>query len=167
MRIYLIGFMGSGKTTVGRVLARRLGFDFLDIDNEVERLAGMSVRGIFKTRGEDFFRELERRVLQQTLDRENTVISTGGGTPCQHGNMEFIKNSGVSIYLMMQLDSILNRLEKSKNPRPLVQGLNREELSSYVESELEKRKEFYNSADYVIKAESVSIDQIISFLKWK
>ncbi|NCU32781.1 MAG: shikimate kinase [Candidatus Moranbacteria bacterium] len=167
MRIYLVGFMGSGKTTVGRVLSRRLGFDFLDTDKEVEKLAGMSLRNLFKTSGETAFRELEQQVLHTTSKLEKTVISTGGGTPCFYDNMDFIKQNGVSIYLMMQPASIVNRLENSKNPRPLVHGLSSSELQAYVETELEKRKKFYSTADYVIKAESVSIDQIISFLNWK
>jgi len=167
MRIYLIGFMGSGKTTVGRVLARRLGFDFLDMDKEVEKLAGASTRNIFKTKGEDHFRELERDVLHATLSKENIVISTGGGTPCFFGNMEFIKQNGISVYLMLQPSTIVLRLENSKNPRPLVYELSGSDLRTYVESELERRKEFYHAADYIINAESVSIDQIVSFLKWK
>jgi shikimate kinase len=159
--------MGSGKTTVGRVLSRRLGFDFLDTDKEVEKLAGMSLRNLFETSGETTFRELERQVLHTTSKLEKTVISTGGGTPCFFDNMDFIKQNGVSVYLMLQPASIVNRLENSKNPRPLVHRLSSSELQAYVETELEKRKKFYNNADYVIKAESVSIDQIISFLNWK
>ncbi len=167
MRIYLIGFMGSGKTTVGRVLSRRLGFDFVDIDKEVEKLAGTSTRNIFKNKGEDHFRRLERDALLATSSKENTVISTGGGTPCFFGNMDFIKQNGISVYLMLQPSTIVNRLENSKNPRPLVHGLSGNDLKTFVEAELEWRKEFYHAADYIIRGESVSVDQIISFLKWK
>jgi len=110
MRIFLIGFMGSGKTTVGQKLARRLGYSFIDMDMQIEKESSMSINQIFKELGEDGFRRREHDLLLRIIRMDNVVVSTGGGVPCFDNNMELINQNGMSIYLKMTPESLVKRL---------------------------------------------------------
>src|SRR5690606_26622914 len=143
MRIFLIGFMGSGKTTLGAKLASKLGYPFIDLDKTIEEQAGMSIREYFQQYGENAFRELEKQVLQNTEYPENAVIATGGGAPCFFDNMDWMNRNGVTIYLSMTPKALANRLEKGKDERPLIKDLSPEGLIQYIASKLQERNTFY------------------------
>lgn len=164
MRIYLIGFMGSGKTTLGRRLARKLGYDFMDLDLELENQSGMSIPDIFRTAGEAGFREMERVQLQATALRDNLVIATGGGTPCFFDNMEFIRNHGKAVYLRMSHLSLAHRLNDAFVKRPLLENLQGKELEDYIQAKLAEREPCYLKAHCVIKGETAKPDHIIALV---
>ena len=164
MRIYLLGFMGCGKSSLGRRLAKKLDFDFFDIDHGIEEKAGMKVPEIFIAMGESGFRELEKTVLHETATLKNTVIATGGGTPCHDNNMDFILENGTSVYIRMSPVSLADRLESSSKVRPLVQNLSGNDLLAEIEQRLKKREEYYLRANCIVKGESVKPKHIIDLV---
>lgn len=164
MRIYLLGFMGSGKTSLGRRLAKKLDFVFVDLDNEIERLAGRPVDEIFKLFGEDHFRQLEQNVLHKTANLKRAVIATGGGTPCFFDNITFINSHGTSVYLRMSPGSLASRLAHAQKKRPLIHNLSQSSLHGYIESKLKEREVYYLQSKCIIKGESVKVDQVISLV---
>lgn len=119
MRIYLIGFMGAGKSTLGPLLAKELGYSCIETDNLVERLAGKTIPDIFSIYGENYFRELEKQVLHFTQLCEDTVICTGGGTPCYSDNMDWMNQYGITIYLSCDDEVLIQRIASSQKGRPL------------------------------------------------
>jgi shikimate kinase len=160
VRYYLVGFMGSGKSTVGVKLAKKLGFDFLDLDVEIEQSEKLSITSIFETHGEDYFRQKESEYLRQTSRFQNTVISCGGGTPCHSNNMDWILENGKAIYLQLNTGSILSRLKLSLQTRPMLANKSITELSSWIRGRLEERSPFYLRADLVINSLSVDYNTI-------
>lgn len=152
MKIFLIGFMGSGKTTLGKKLARRMGFDFIDLDNFIEQKESLSVPEIFAAHGEDRFRQMEADNLRLLEVLQNVIISTGGGAPCFYGNMEWMNMHGLTVYLKMSPESLYTRLTASKKQRPLLHQKPKEELLDYIAQTLEKRKVFYESCKLTIDA---------------
>lgn len=149
MKIYLMGYMGSGKSTLGKKLAHRLGFKFLDLDHQIEGHYKLSIQDIFDKYGETSFREMEKQALFETKSLSNHVISLGGGTPCADNNLAFIKNNGISIYIKMNPKALKSRLLSSKHPRPLIQKLQEEEVLSFIERHLESRSKYYEQADII------------------
>ena len=164
MIIFLIGFMGSGKTTLGKRLARRISYEFMDMDKVLEEKEGMSVSEIFRQKGEAYFREQESALLQQLDAGKNTVVATGGGAPCFGNNIEIINQKGVSVYLKMQVASLVCRLENAHAIRPLVQDLRSEELRDYIEKKLLEREPYYSQAHCIIKGESVKPAHVIALV---
>ena len=159
--------MGSGKSTVGKRLVEKLSrrdetnFDFIDFDKLIEKETGKTITEIFDSDGEEKFRLLEHEYLKKLLNKENAVISLGGGTPCFHNNIQVINNNGISVYLEMSSDSLINRLSKAKNKRPLIRDLNEVDLKSFIEANLEKRKPVYQKANHIIQSDQLSTDVII------
>lgn len=164
MRIYLLGFMGSGKSSLGKRLAKRLHYYFVDLDEEVEQLAGMSISDIFIRYGETHFRQLEQQALQATAQLHKAVIATGGGTPCFFDNMQFINAHGASVYLRMSPASLAYRLEHAQKKRPLVENIKGEQLLKYIEQKLGEREPYYLQAKCIIKGETVKTEQIVSLV---
>ena len=164
MRIFLIGFMGCGKSSLGRRLAKKLDYPFLDIDNEVERISGETITEIFSSQGEVAFREKEREVLHSVTKLNDAVIASGGGTPCYEDNMDFMLENGVTVYLRMSPESLRHRLEYAKRRRPLVEKLKGGELLSFIKSKLAEREAYYMRSNCIIKGESVRPDQVISLV---
>lgn len=165
MLIFLIGFMGSGKTTLGRPLALRLGYDFLDMDKMIEEGENATVGEIFAGRGEGYFRTLERRYLQDIVVRStDAVVSTGGGTPCFNGNMELMNASGVTVYLKLSPAMLADRLAAAKVCRPLLAGKSPEELLQYVTDMLDVREEYYDRANVVVANPSRDVAKLIDIL---
>lgn len=164
MKIYLIGYMGSGKSTVGELLAGQMKLDFIDFDRYIENEVGKTIADIFETQGEDKFRELEHKYLKKVLSKDNVVVSLGGGTPCFHNNIELINASGTSVYLEMDVNTLVKRLSKARNKRPLIRDLNDEELKYFIEANLEKRRSVYQKAKYIIQEENKTIEQIIEYI---
>lgn len=164
MRIYLIGYMGSGKSSFGRRLARKLDYDFFDIDLELEAKSGLRVSEIFEIHGEQKFREMEREMLHHTASLDRVVIATGGGTPCHFDNMDFILKNGISVYLRLDVPSLVYRLERSSKVRPLIANLNGEELAKDISTRLAEREQWYLKANCIVKGESLKTNNVISLI---
>lgn len=149
--VVLIGFMGAGKTTIGKKLARMLDFEFIDSDQLIELQQAMSVGQIFATRGEGYFRELERELIQE-LNMKNSgfVLSTGGGMPCFSDNIKLLKNLGSTFYLKRSPKELAHRLKNAKSERPLLNGMEESDLEQYIISKLAEREEYYKMADFVL-----------------
>ncbi|MGK5093736.1 shikimate kinase [Deltaproteobacteria bacterium TL4] len=158
MNIVLIGFMGVGKTTIGRKLARRLGYYFLDMDHQIEQEQGCSIAEIFDYAGESCFRNLETQLLQRLISVHNTVLSTGGGIITTEGNIQLMKKIGKLVYLKAPVEVILARLENDTK-RPLLRTENAEEK---IRTLLEKRSPLYAQADYVFESDQTPIPMIIT-----
>jgi shikimate kinase len=165
MRIYLIGYMASGKSNFGRKLASKLGYPFLDLDDLFEERYRVSVLDFFEKYDETVFRNLERSLLLETISHDHAVISTGGGTPCFFDNMQVIRQSGVSIYLCWQVNALVQRLMKVKRKRPLLKDLPANELYVKVEMQLKQREPFYNQADIIIDGQEIDLDKLLPLIK--
>lgn len=165
MRIYLIGYMGSGKSTVGRGLAKRLGLSFIDMDNYIEERNHKTIPAIFAEDGEDTFRTLEQKALMELSTFEQVVIATGGGAPCFFTNMDVIQQTGRSVYLKGSPRIIAERLRQSKIERPLIKGKSEEALLAFIDETLRKREHWYLQADVVLEFDhDLSVDEVIRAL---
>jgi shikimate kinase len=153
--IFLIGFMGCGKTTLGRKLASRLGYSFIDLDEELEKQVGVSINEYFSKYGEAKFREMESQTLKQITYPAKAIISTGGGLPCYFDNMEWMNNHGKTLYVKLPAKTLADRLKNGKANRPVLQNKNGDELVAFIEQKLSEREVYYNQATYI--SESVSL----------
>jgi Shikimate kinase len=151
--IFLIGYMGCGKTTIGRLLADDLGMQFVDLDTFIETRFHKTIDALFQEHGEDRFRTIEMNALKEIAQFENIIVSTGGGAPCFFNNLEMMKENGTVVYLKASVDELLKRLWVGKYKRPLLKEKNKEEMSEYITTTLEKRESFYSQADYIYRAE--------------
>ncbi len=149
-RIFIIGFMGSGKTTHGKKLARKLEYRFADMDQWIEKETGKTVPEIFKEEGEAAFRKMETEAIHALSKEKNIVISTGGGAPCHAENMELLKSSGLTIYLQLAPAALLSRLKNSKSERPLLAGKSEQEMLETIKEILNIREAFYSKADVIV-----------------
>ena len=150
--IYLIGFMGSGKSTVGDQLAEALSRPFLDTDAFIEQLEERSIPAIFESQGEAYFRKLEKVIIEKTAEESPLVIALGGGAFTIPRNREIVARAGVSIYLKWTTDTLFDRLKESRN-RPLLYPYDADELYAYIEDLLNSRKAFYEMADIIVEGE--------------
>ena len=157
-KIILIGFMGSGKSSVGKELSKRLGIKLLDSDDCIEKQKQKSINDIFRAEGEESFRAMESEFLKEmALSEEGFILSTGGGMPCFNDNAKMIKKTGVSVYLMASPDSILKRL-KNDTSRPLLKEGNKLEKIKFL---LSDREDYYKkAADIIIKTDGKSVEEI-------
>ncbi len=166
MDIYLMGYMGSGKTTIGQLLAKQIGYDFLDYDQFISQKENASISDIFKSKGEIYFRKKEALYLKEILKETKTkkIVSLGGGTPCYGNNMQDIKESGVSsIYLNVPVVQLTHRLWDEKSQRPLVANQeSKEALEEFVRKHLFERSFYYNQASKVIKIKDQNESQIVA-----
>ena len=162
--IFLIGFMGCGKTTLGRKLSNRLGYPFMDLDNILEAKVGMTIAQYFSEYGEAAFRKLESEVLQQTDYPEHAVISTGGGLPCFFDNMQWINAHGKSLYIKLSPKTLADRLEKEKEQRPLLREKHGEALIEFIADKLVEREHFYNQATIVADGLSLTAEKVEALL---
>ena len=149
-RIFLIGFMGSGKSTLGAQLARLVGYQFIDMDHMIEETAEMSISEIFNEHGEEVFRKWEYDILHELCRREKLVISTGGGAPCHSNMMDLMNTHGTTIYLKLSPEALKTRLIQSSAERPLIMGKSEPELLDFIKSLLEKRELFYKRAAHIV-----------------
>ena len=152
-RVFLIGYMGAGKTTLGKAFARAMGLTFVDLDWYLEERFHKTVRQLFAERGEDGFRELERRMLHEAAEFEDVVISVGGGTPCFFDNMEYMNQTGTTVYMKASVETILAHLRLSKGERPLLTGKSEEELRTYITEQLAARSPFYEQAQHIVNVD--------------
>jgi shikimate kinase len=150
MNIYLIGFMGSGKSFTGQQLATALHLPFVDLDERIEQTEKRSIAQVFESEGESYFRTLEAQLLRATLADDPAVISCGGGTPCFHQNMDWINANGLSIYLKASVPLLAKRLKKGQEHRPLIRGFNELELEAYIAERLAQRELYYSQAKIIL-----------------
>ena len=160
MKIFLIGFMGSGKTTLGRKLASRLGYEFIDLDHKLEQQVELSIAEYFQIFGEDAFRILESEVLKKTLYPDNAIISTGGGLPCYFDNMDWMKANGKSVYIKLSPKTLADRLETGKEERPLLQDKHGDALVDFIEQKLGEREKFYSQANIIVDGLSLTAEKL-------
>ena len=163
-RIYLIGYMGSGKTTAGRSLAEKLNFQFIDMDIFIENRQRKTVSEIFSQNGEEDFRIIEHKALQELSSFENVVVSTGGGTPCFHNNMDLMNKSGFTVYLEVTPEELMKRLQNGINKRPLLKNKTTEERLYFITENMKKRDLYYTQAKLILDAEGNNIDHIVDNL---
>ena len=165
MIIVLIGYMASGKSTIGRILANKLDYDFIDLDNYIEKKEGQSIVDIFKTKGEIYFRKKESLHLSKIIAAENNIVlSLGGGTPCYGNNMNILlDNTNVtSIYLKASIGALIERLENEKSKRPLISHLKTQEaLGEFIGKHLFERIQFYSQANFTVVTNNKTQDEII------
>ncbi|KAA6332127.1 Shikimate kinase [termite gut metagenome] len=154
-RIFLIGYMGAGKTTLGRALAQKLNLSFVDIDWFIENRFHKTIRNLFEERGEIGFRELERKILHEVAEFEDVIISTGGGTPCFFDNMDLMNRKGRTVFLDVQPDVLFRRLRVTSASRPILRGKTDEELRTFIIQALDGRLPFYTQAQYTFNADEL------------
>ena len=164
MRIYLIGYMGCGKTTLGKKLSKHLGLQFIDMDHYIEKRNCKTVPQLFEEFGEEGFRQRERKALEELSEFTNIVIATGGGAPCFFDNIDLMNRTGKTIYLNIHPKILAGRLLKSKTERPLIKGKSREELVDFIDKTLRKRNEFYKQANHEITRPDVDLDEVAGMI---
>lgn len=165
MKIFLIGYMGSGKSTAGKALSEKLDFEFSDLDAHIEKEQGRSIEEIFEKEGEEYFRELESKALNFFLEKDNMVISVGGGAPCFYNNMELMNRNGVTVYLKLSVDSLVHRLVNATKKRPLIRDMSEFDLRDFITANLEKREPYYLHAQYKVKGKNLNVDELADFIK--
>jgi len=163
--IFFVGFMGCGKTTWSRKLAAHLGYDFIDLDQVFEKQAGMTIAEYFSEHGEDDFRMLESEVLKQTPYSQSTVISTGGGLPCFFNNMDWMNAHGKTVYIQLSPKTLVDRLQKSKNKRPLLREKEGDELLAFITQKLAEREEFYLQAAHIANGINLSVEGLEELIR--
>lgn len=162
MRVYLIGYMGCGKSTVGRKISRFAHLRFVDTDTMVEQHEGATVADVITYQGEEYFRKAERKVLEDTATMENVIISTGGGLPIWGDNMERISQLGLSVYLRRSPQNILSRLSPyGRQKRPKFRGLNDEQLLEFMTTHMAEREPVYLQADVVLDCDQIADNEVI------
>lgn len=162
MKIFLIGFMGCGKTYWGQQLSQKLGLPFFDLDHHIEEKEEKSINAIFSDEGEEYFRLLEKEVLYLlTESHESFVMATGGGTPCFYNNIGYMKKSGIAVWLNCSVDCIYNRLVEERQKRPLIKDLTEEGLRSYIIKKFSDRRIYYEQANVIINDDSPKLDQLV------
>lgn len=169
IRVFLMGFMGAGKTTLGKALATDLGVSFIDLDQYIENRFMKSVSQIFATRGEQGFREIESRLLREVGEFDNVIVSCGGSTPLIGDNMDYMLANGQTVYLKCDNDTLLRRLKVARSQRPLIASKTDDELIDFIESETKRREPGYLRAEFICPGDRLeSRDQIsdtVTYLK--
>lgn len=161
-RIFLIGYMGSGKTTLGKAYARAMQLQFIDLDWYIEERFHKTVQELFEERKEDGFREIERNMLHEVAEFEDVIIACGGGTPCFFDNIEYMNGKGETVFLDASPEVLFRRLKIAKSKRPLLMDKSDEELMDVIQNALRIRIPFYSQAKYVFNAESLKDREQIS-----
>lgn len=165
MKVFIIGFMGCGKTTWGRKLANHLGVDFLDLDHVFEAKVGKTITEYFTEYGQDAFREMESTILKETEYPEKVVVSTGGGLPCFFDNMAWMNTNGKSLYIKLSPKTLAERLDKGKTTRPLILGKHGDELVEFIAEKLSERESFYEQATHIVNGIDMSVELLADTLK--
>ena len=156
MKIFLIGFMGCGKSHHGRKLAQMLDYHFIDLDEWIVDKAQMNIPIIFREKGEAYFRQLEAKALRALQQQDNTVVACGGGAPCFHQNMDWMNQHGVSVFLDTAEALILERVRRKPDKRPLLKGKSDEALRQFIRAKLSERRSFYEQAQIKLAQQTES-----------
>lgn len=162
MSIVLIGYMGSGKSTVGKLLAERQEIPFTDLDTYIEEKEGITVPEIFNRKGEIYFRKKEHEYLKELLAVENQVLSLGGGTPCYAGNMDLVLEHSPNVfYLSVSIPELIRRLSPAKQQRPLIKEIRDEELGEFIGKHLFERRPYYTRAHHTLQADLATAEELV------
>jgi shikimate kinase len=159
-KIFLIGFMGSGKTHWGRLWAQENALEFFDLDTMIEQQEQKTVEVIFDKNGEDYFRKKESALLKTFLKNDNGIIACGGGTPCFYDNMQWMNENGTTVYLKATPGQLLERVEDEKDKRPLLKKLNAAEIFFFIEQKLKEREPFYYHAKIILPVNELNTDSL-------
>lgn len=163
MLVFLVGYMGSGKSFLGKKLAFCMQMDFIDLDTYIEEKYEMSITDFFSKKGEASFRIAEQEALQEVFRLKNTIVSVGGGTPCFGDNMEQMNRNGKTIFINTPIESILRHLEFGKHQRPLLSGKTSEELTDFVLPHYASRLPYYQKAQCSISATNIRCEDLLHF----
>lgn len=167
--VILIGYMGAGKTTLGKALAKKLGRTFNDLDWLIEERTGKTIPQIFAEQGEDGFRKIERQTLLDAVENEGTVLAVGGGTPCFFDNIDIMNRKAQTIYLQASPSTLMAHIKMGGTDRPLLKGKNDEQLLDYIKSSLQAREPFYSRASHKVTIETIAtaeqIDAYVDLIK--
>lgn len=159
MKLYLLGFMGAGKSYWGKQLSEHLNLPYFDLDEVIVEREGMPVADIFAEKGESYFRQREEALLKElTADHDTFLIACGGGTPCFSDSMDFMNENGLTVWLNPSIPVIVERLQRKQAKRPLIQDLSKDELASYTEKKLMERQPFYEQSQIIINDDEISLD---------
>lgn len=164
MKVFLIGFMGCGKSTMGKRLAKKTGYTFIDLDQQLEKAMGMTIGAYFSEYGEAAFRTLESEMLQTFDYPPNAIVATGGGAPCFFDNIEWMNRNGLSVYIEMSPLALAKRLENGKDKRPLLKDLNETQMVEFIKSRLEERNVFYKRALLTVNGIDLTADALWSLI---
>jgi shikimate kinase len=166
MKIFLIGFMASGKTTLGSELAEMMGFQFIDLDDFLEAKYKKSIKILFEIEGEEQFRLLENEALREVAAMDgDIVVASGGGTSCFYNSIDFMNKHGITVYIKVEVAELLARLIDSKKNRPLLWGKTPEELNEYIIRVLDERQKYYERARLTVEFPNFNVQQLASTLK--
>ena len=169
MQIVLLGYMASGKSSIGKRVAKSLNISFIDLDDYIIDKENQSIANIFSSKGEIYFRQIEHLYLKEILEKKkNVILSLGGGTPCYANNMELISqsNNTTSIFLDTNLDVLTERLFYQKENRPLIKKINsKENLKTFIAKHLFERRDFYNKSEYILKLVDEDTDFVVDQLQ--
>jgi len=165
MNVFLIGFMASGKTTLGSQLGALLGMRYVDMDEYIEQKNGNTIRKIFVTKGEEYFRNLEKEALSDLAKENGVIVATGGGSACFHNNIDVMNSHGLTVYLKVSTEELVRRLEATKVDRPLLWGKSNDELTVYITEMLKIREPFYSKAKVIIPSDNPDAADIAAVVK--
>ncbi|GEM55488.1 shikimate kinase [Flavobacterium branchiophilum] len=162
-KIVLVGYMGSGKSHIGQLLSKMLHLHYLDLDDVIENHENKSIKNIFETQGEIYFRKIEHQILNELMQNANDmVLSLGGGTPCYYDNYHWLENPKIqSIYLEASVATLFERLQTQKAKRPILAPLSDEEMSSFIAKHLFERNEFYRKSQHIVSVNQKTPEQIV------
>lgn len=160
MKVFLIGFMGSGKSYWARHLAESLQLPLLDMDEEIEKRVGLTIKDIFFQKGETYFRNMEYEMLKEVINKDEILLSCGGGLPCFYDNMTLMNQHGLTIWLHPPVEVMVERLIRKKYKRPLLKDLNDGQLADFVTKKLEERSAFYSQAKLIINPVDYSVESL-------
>lgn len=167
MKIFLIGFMGSGKSTLGKKLALKLDYHFVDIDKVIETEINMSIADYFQQNGENAFRELENSMMKSINLPENSIVATGGGAPCFFDNLDWMNQNGVTVYLSLSPKALVKRLKNGVGERPVLQNLSGDALEEFISVRLNEREKYYEQAKLILKGLDQTVEKTIEILTEK
>jgi shikimate kinase len=167
MLIFIVGYMGAGKTTLGKLLADGLNYKFYDLDEMIEISSGYSIRGYFEKFGEASFRQKEREILHSHLEDLNTIIAAGGGTPCYADNMALMNQKGITVFIDTPFETIMKRLAGKKDRHPLLINIHPDQLPVFIEEHMKTRRAFYSKAKIRIDGDEVNPDHLIEAVRFR
>jgi shikimate kinase len=165
MRIFLVGYMGSGKTRTGKLLAKAMNYGFMDMDELFEERYRITIQDFFRKYDEEAFRKLEHQLLSETILSDNVVYSMGGGTPCFYDNMEMLKQYGLTVYIKMPAPALFRRLKESKKQRPVLHRLDSDDLLLHIQSQLAARDPFYSKAELTVDGINLNIIELAQMIR--